>query len=135
MIWQVLPLTSVGDGDSPYYSNSVFAGNEMLIDIDDLKERGYITERERRKALLKPVGNRIDFARTRELREELYRKAYKRFRPDADYEKFIISAGYMTMPFTQRSNVILTDAHGRNGQVTQGTGRIWKSIRLCLRKR
>lgn len=88
-IWQVLPLTSVGDGDSPYYSNSVFAGNEMLIDIDDLKERGYITERERRKALLKPVGNRIDFAGTRELREELYRKAYKRFRPDTDYEKFI----------------------------------------------
>ncbi len=35
-VWQFLPLGPTAYGDSPYQPLSTFAGNEMLIDIDDL---------------------------------------------------------------------------------------------------
>ena len=40
-LWQVLPLGPTGYGDSPYASFSTFAGNPLLIDFDDLVERGW----------------------------------------------------------------------------------------------
>lgn len=42
-IWQVLPLGPTGYGDSPYQSFSTFALNPLLIDFDDLVERGWAT--------------------------------------------------------------------------------------------
>jgi 4-alpha-glucanotransferase len=43
-IWQMLPLNPVGPGNSPYQSVSVFAGNPMLVDLDDLVQRGWLDE-------------------------------------------------------------------------------------------
>ena len=43
-LWQVLPLGPTGYGDSPYASFSTFAGNPLLIDLDDLVERGWADE-------------------------------------------------------------------------------------------
>ena len=43
--WQVLPLGPTGYGDSPYQSFSTFALNPLLIDFDDLVERGWTTEK------------------------------------------------------------------------------------------
>lgn len=40
-LWQVLPLGPTGYGDSPYASFSTFAGNPLLIDLEDLVERGW----------------------------------------------------------------------------------------------
>ncbi len=40
-LWQILPLGPTGYGDSPYASFSTFAGNPLLIDFDDLVERGW----------------------------------------------------------------------------------------------
>lgn len=39
--WQVLPLGPTGYGDSPYASFSTFAGNPLIIDLDNLAERGW----------------------------------------------------------------------------------------------
>ena len=39
-IWQVLPLTPTGYGDSPYQSLSVFAGNPLLISLEKLVTEG-----------------------------------------------------------------------------------------------
>ncbi len=39
-LWQVLPLGPTGYGDSPYQPFSAFALNPLLIDFDDLFERG-----------------------------------------------------------------------------------------------
>src|SRR5690625_5662290 len=36
-VWQILPLTPVGYGDSPYTSYSAFAGNHYLISPEDRK--------------------------------------------------------------------------------------------------
>ena len=41
-LWQILPLTPPGDGDSPYLALSAFAGNEKLISLDDLVQRGWL---------------------------------------------------------------------------------------------
>ena len=41
--WQILPLTPTGYGDSPYQSNSAYAGNPYLIDLDLLIEEGLLT--------------------------------------------------------------------------------------------
>ena len=35
-LWQVLPLTPTGSGASPYQSRSSFAGNPLLVSLDDL---------------------------------------------------------------------------------------------------
>ena len=39
-LWQVLPLGPTGYGDSPYASFSSFAGNPLLISLDQLREGG-----------------------------------------------------------------------------------------------
>ena len=43
-LWQILPIGPTGYGDSPYASFSTFAGNQLLIDLDDLAEKGYCTK-------------------------------------------------------------------------------------------
>lgn len=41
-LWQILPLGPTGYGDSPYASFSTFAGNPLLIDLEILREQGYV---------------------------------------------------------------------------------------------
>lgn len=42
-IWQILPLSPTGYGDSPYQSCSAFAGNPYFVDLDTLKKEGLLT--------------------------------------------------------------------------------------------
>ena len=42
--WQVLPLGPTGYGHSPYQGLSAFAGNPMLIDLEQLVRLGHLTE-------------------------------------------------------------------------------------------
>lgn len=41
--WQVLPMTTIGLGNSPYSGVSAFAGNFLYIDPILLRDKGYIT--------------------------------------------------------------------------------------------
>jgi len=41
-LWQVLPLGCIGPGHSPYMSASAFAGSPLLIDLEALRDRGWI---------------------------------------------------------------------------------------------
>ena len=41
-LWQVLPLSPTGYGNSPYAATSAFAGNPLLISLDTLAEWGWI---------------------------------------------------------------------------------------------
>jgi 4-alpha-glucanotransferase len=41
-LWQVLPLTPTGYGDSPYQGFSAFAGNPLLVDLEPLRARGLL---------------------------------------------------------------------------------------------
>ena len=51
-IWQVLPLTPTGYGNSPYASYSAFAGNPYLISPDILFEKGLLTASEARSLII-----------------------------------------------------------------------------------
>lgn len=42
--WQILPLGPTGYGNSPYQSFSSFAGNPYFIDLEFLKEKGFLKE-------------------------------------------------------------------------------------------
>src|SRR6476620_8067535 len=41
-LWQVLPLSPPGLGNSPYSAISAFAGNPLLISLERLAERGWL---------------------------------------------------------------------------------------------
>ncbi|MFZ4534733.1 4-alpha-glucanotransferase [Propionivibrio sp.] len=43
-LWQVLPLGGIGPGNSPYMSPSAFAGNELLIDLLQLRDAGWLAD-------------------------------------------------------------------------------------------
>lgn len=45
-LWQILPLVDAGVGNSPYMSPSAFAGNVLLIDLEDLMENGWLKKEE-----------------------------------------------------------------------------------------
>jgi 4-alpha-glucanotransferase len=45
-VWQILPLGPTGYGDSPYQPFSAYAGNPLLIDLDDLAAEGLLTAEE-----------------------------------------------------------------------------------------
>ncbi len=60
-LWQILPLGGIGPGNSPYMSSSAFAGNVLLINLDELQQRSWLTP----DALATPPAadpQRIDFA-------------------------------------------------------------------------
>ena len=75
--WQVLPVGPTGAGNSPYTSASTFAGNPLLIDLEDLRDRGLLTEAELSAARAEPDGP-IDYAALYENREPLLRRAFSR---------------------------------------------------------
>jgi 4-alpha-glucanotransferase len=41
-LWQILPLAGIGPGNSPYMSNSAFAGNLLLVDLHELQTQGWL---------------------------------------------------------------------------------------------
>jgi 4-alpha-glucanotransferase len=41
-LWQLLPLTPIGPGNSPYASVSAFAGSPLLVALEPLVERGWL---------------------------------------------------------------------------------------------
>ena len=41
-LWQILPLGGIGPGNSPYMSSSAFAGNVLLIDLQELRQQGWL---------------------------------------------------------------------------------------------
>ena len=73
-LWQVLPLGPTGYGNSPYAARSTFAGNELLIDLEDLVDEGYLN---RDDIAFPPEwpSSRVDFDRVRAYKLPLLKKA------------------------------------------------------------
>ncbi|MEY8386060.1 4-alpha-glucanotransferase [Oscillospiraceae bacterium 38-13] len=75
--WQILPVGPAGAGDSPYASESTFAGNPLFIDLDLLSKDGLLSKEEL-DAVRVPAGDKIDYAALKKTREPLLRKAFSR---------------------------------------------------------
>lgn len=82
-------LVLPGYGDSPYQSFSTFAGNPYFIDLESLIKEGLLTEDECDAVDFGNKADEIDYEKMYFNRFELLRKAYERFSPDKEYEKFI----------------------------------------------
>jgi 4-alpha-glucanotransferase len=74
-LWQILPLSPVGPGYSPYHSPSTFAGNPWLVDLDQLVQCGWLT------ALPEAQfeAGRCDFERLAPYRMRCLRSAWQGF--------------------------------------------------------
>ncbi len=77
-VWQFLPLGPTGYGNSPYQALSTYAGNEMLIDIEDLRKKRLLKSREI-KALSGLPGDYVDYASLVPAKSALLMTAASRF--------------------------------------------------------
>ena len=87
-LWQILPLTPTGYGDSPYQSCSTYAGNHYLIDLDLLMEEGLLKTDDLKDIDWGQLPGRVDFGRIYESRLKVLRIAFGRFEKNADFEAF-----------------------------------------------
>ncbi|MBP6655627.1 MAG: 4-alpha-glucanotransferase [Propionivibrio sp.] len=121
-LWQVLPLGGIGPGNSPYMSPSAFAGNELLIDLAQLQDSGWLSEAE-----IQPPPNfsdsRVNFPEVKTFRMDRLRRAAERFfagtSPDAQ-------GSYSAFCFREKNwlddyalFMALDGRHGGNGKVWQ----------------
>ena len=87
-LWQILPLTPTGYGNSPYQSCSTFAGNPYLIDLDLLIEDGLLTREEVEAYDWGERADHVDFGLMYQNRWAVLKKAYTRFEETEDYFTF-----------------------------------------------
>lgn len=78
-LWQILPLTHTGYGDSPYQSFSAFAGQPLLISPDRLIEAGFLEKSELSECPDTDAGQ-IDYGAIIPWKEQILSIAYRRFR-------------------------------------------------------
>ena len=76
-LWQWLPTTPVGPGDSPYQSPSAFAGSPLMVALEPLAQRGWL------ETISLPAEGfssaRVDFPRVIPWRDEQLRRAAQGF--------------------------------------------------------
>ena len=76
-VWQLLPTTPIGPGDSPYQSVSAFAGSPLMVALEPLVQRGWLA------APALPDGGfdaqRVDFGRVVPWRLQQLRAAHAGF--------------------------------------------------------
>ena len=77
-LWQVLPLGHTSFGDSPYQSFSTFAGNPLLISIDILYKKEYLTKDDI-SCVPEFDSQRIEYKRVIDFKYSIYRKAFANF--------------------------------------------------------
>lgn len=77
-IWQILPLTPVGYGNSPYASYSAFAGNHYLISPQTLVQKGLLTPSESAAAIL-PSTQQVNYKDAFYNKDALFKIAADRF--------------------------------------------------------
>src|SRR5438874_4674314 len=81
-LWQILPLSPPGLGNSPYSAISAFAGNPLLISLERLAERGWL-EKENLGNQPSPRA-RIDFEEVKAYKMPLLQRAAQNFLDDGN---------------------------------------------------
>ena len=81
-LWQWLPTTPIGPGDSPYQSVSAFAGSPLLVALEPLVACGWLEAPSLPAKGFEPCG--VDFARVAPWRLARLRDAFAGFRANAE---------------------------------------------------
>ncbi len=84
-IWQILPLSPTGYGNSPYQPYSSFAGDELYLSLETLAAEGLLPHAPEP---FRADSTRVAYDAVRAWKEPFLRQAYGRFSPDADFEAF-----------------------------------------------
>ncbi len=81
-LWQILPLGPTGYGDSPYQCFSAYAGNPLLISLEELQNDGWLSAEDFEN---EPQFDtkRIDFGEVINFKNPLLRKAFANFNEKA----------------------------------------------------
>jgi 4-alpha-glucanotransferase len=85
--WQMLPLGPTGYGNSPYQSHSSFAGNALLIDLDDLVKRGWLASNDCPGDSPSPPEG-VDFDAVSVLKAGALKTAYDGFKARGNKQEF-----------------------------------------------
>ncbi len=97
-LWQMLPIGPVGRGNSPYSGRSAFAGEPLLISLNDLVKDGLLPARAAR-CPEELSGGKTRYAAARKFKHALLKEAFERFRSSArtrsrGYRAFVSSNRY-----------------------------------------
>lgn len=84
--WQMLPIHPLGGCDSPYDSPSAFAGNELLISLEDLAPLGLLDEHDLRGLPRSADVQKASFSLGRKTKEPLLRQAFTRFQEQVEHK-------------------------------------------------
>ena len=121
-LWQMLPLGGIGPGNSPYMSPSVFAGNELLIDLAQLREAGWLKEDDLA-ADADFSAARVNYPATRRFRMARLRLAARRFfagaRPQTHKAYSAFCAGARDWLDDYALFMALDRKYGKSGKVWQ----------------
>lgn len=133
--WQILPIGPTSYGDSPYQSFSTYAGNPYMIDLDLLKDDGYLEENEYKDVFFGDNETSIDYGVLWENRYPVLRKAIARLLAK-DYDK--VSAFCQEQSFWIQEYALfmaLKDEHdGNSWQTWEEDLRLRKNEALVLAK-
>lgn len=99
-LWQVLPLGPTGYDHSPYTMNfSTFAGNPLLISLEELVRDGFLTQAELASAAidLHPTLERVNFTQVIPQKMNLLQRAFRQFlagltaRQQQEFDQFCLA--------------------------------------------
>ena len=95
-LWQILPIGPTGYGDSPYQSFSTFAGNPYFIDLEQLIEKGFLTEEECDSCDWGNSSDEVEYDKIYNSRFKILKKAFKRYpvSDDSDLKDFYDKNSY-----------------------------------------
>jgi len=95
-VWQVLPITAPGYGNSPYQCYSSIAGNPVLIDLENLQQMGFLSVADlivHQSSFVE--SSKVNFDLISALKFPLLRKAYNAFRQNSSaFSDFIGFCNY-----------------------------------------
>ncbi len=85
-LWQILPITPLGHGNSPYASPSAMASNPLLISLDLLANEGLLAPEDLAGAEAFP-SDRVDYGPVTAFKLDKLKKAHRSFVSDASTQQ------------------------------------------------
>ena len=122
-LWQMLPLTPVGPGNSPYASVSAFAGSPLLVAAEPLRDSGWLGADEP-PAPADFAADRIDFDRVTRWRMAMLRAGETGFRQRGTAEQrqaFEVFCATQAHWLDDYALFMALDGHHQARQVTSWT--------------
>lgn len=93
-LWQVLPLGHTGFGDSPYQPFSSFAGQPLIISVDELRKAGLLSDEDFFE-MPQWDNQKIEYGKVIEFKTGLLKKAFERFESAEIADGYLLDEEFM----------------------------------------